>query len=77
MRLALQKALSSDEGQSDTMVALNAQQLSVRSLAVSVRSPSAAQGHRCTLVVRSQKSQNAAERAAQQAVRYDNTDNNL
>ena len=52
------------------MVALAAQQLSVRPLAVSVRGPSAAQGRRCTLVVQSQKSQNAAERAAQQAVRY-------
>ena len=54
------------------MVALAAQQLSVRPLAVSVRGPSAAQGRRCTLVVRSQNSQNAAERAAQQAVRYGN-----
>ncbi|CAK0783088.1 hypothetical protein CVIRNUC_006283 [Coccomyxa viridis] len=51
------------------MVALAAQQLSVRPLAVSVRGPSAAQGRRCTLVVQSQKAQNEAERAAQQAVR--------
>ncbi len=54
------------------MVALAAQQLSVRPLAVSVRGPSAAQGRRCTLVVQSQKAQNEAERAAQQAVRYGN-----
>lgn len=56
-------------GQLDTMVATAIQQLSARPFAVSIRAPSAAQGRRCSLVVRSEKSQNEALRAAQQAVR--------
>lgn len=51
------------------MVATAIQQLSLRPFAVSLRAPSAAQGRQATFVVRSQKSQNEAQRAAQQAVR--------
>ena len=52
------------------MVATALQQLSLRPFAVSLRAPSAAQGRRASFVVRSQKSQNEAQAAAQQAIRY-------
>ncbi|CAL5221021.1 g3138 [Coccomyxa viridis] len=51
------------------MVATALQQLSLRPFAVSLRAPSAAQGRRASFVVRSEKSQNEAQAAAQQAVR--------
>ena len=51
------------------MVATAIQQLSLGAFAVSLRAPSAAQGRRASFVVRSDRSQNEAQAAAQQAVR--------